>query len=342
MSDAPEQNLKAPLRRLTGVQIIATGSYVPDIVVRNEDLAKYGCDPEWILQRTGIRERRHVAAGSCVPAIWPRWPRAAGDATAPASRRPISICWCSARSRPICRFPPPPARCNTSLGCTARRSMCRRPARASCTPWSPRSQFVATGCSRLALVIGADANSRIVDPHDKKTYPLFGDGAGAVLLAAAATNQGLIAYTMGADGSGEELLCMKAGGSRNPASVETVQRGEHFMRMDGRPIFKWAIRLIDRSVRDVLEHAKHDNRRSRSVSCCTRRTSAFSTPPPKSWASIAARCSSTSNKYGNTSAGSIPLALDEAVQQGRIHRGSNILLCGFGAGLTWGTALWRW
>ena len=133
--------------------------------------------------------------------------------------------------------------------------MCRPPARVHvCLGDRLRNSW--REASKLALVIGADSNSRIVEPHDKKTYPLFGDGAGAVLLARGSENQGLIAYTIGADGSGEDLLCMKAGGSRNPASVETVQRGEHFMRMEGRSVFKWAVRVIDRSSRDVLEFAK--------------------------------------------------------------------------------------
>ena len=96
------------------------------------------------------------------------------------------------------------------------------------------TQYVATGCSQLALVIGADTNSRIVDPHDKKIYPLFGDGAGAVLLARGSDEQGLIAYTLGADGSGEELLCMKAGGSRNPASGGNAC-SRRALHADGRP-----------------------------------------------------------------------------------------------------------
>jgi 3-oxoacyl-[acyl-carrier-protein] synthase-3 len=134
---------------------------------------------------------------------------------------------------------------------------------------------------------------------------------------------------------------MKAGGSRHPASVETVQRGEHYMRMDGKPIFKWAIRLIDRSVREVLDQAKLKIEdvdlfvlHQANIRILDAAADELGIDRRKMFTNL--------DKYGNTSAGSIPLALDEAVQQGRVERGSNIILCGFGAGLAWGTALWRW
>jgi 3-oxoacyl-[acyl-carrier-protein] synthase III len=339
MADAPEHNLKAPLRRLTGVQIAATGSYVPEQVVRNEDLAKYGCDPEWILQRSGIRERRHVSEGMCT-----------SDLAVAAARRAMDRAGVSAGDIDLLVLGTfsPDLPIPSTASQVQHKLQLRCPAfdvSAACAGFMyslvTGSQFVGTGCSRLALVVGADANSRIVEPQDNKTYPLFGDGAGAVLLAKGEENQGLISYTMGSDGSGEDLLFMKSGGSRSPASVETVQRGEHFMRMEGRGVFKWAVRVIDRSVRDVLDFAKmtpdqidlvvlhqanirilHAAAEEMDIDC------------PKLFVNL--------DKYGNTSAGSIPLALDEAVQQGRIKRGSNVLLCGFGAGLVWGTALWRW
>ncbi len=170
---------------------------------------------------------------------------------------------------------------------------------------------------------------------------MFGDGAGAVLLTRGEENQGLIAYTMGSDGSGEDLLYMKSGGSRSPASAETVQRGEHFMRMEGRSVFKWAVRVIARSVRDVLDHAKLSTDdidlvvlHQANVRILDAAAEELGINRQKMFVNL--------EKYGNTSAGSIPLALDEAVQQGRIRRGNNVLMCGFGAGLVWGTILWRW
>jgi 3-oxoacyl-[acyl-carrier-protein] synthase III len=339
MADAPEQNLKAPLRRLTGVQVIATGSYVPEMVVRNEDLAKYGCDPEWILQRTGIRERRHTPPGMSTSDLAVAAARKAMD-RAGVSPGDIDLLVLGTFS-PDLPIPSTASQVQHKL-----KLRCGSfDVSAACAGFMyaliSGAQFVATGCSKLALVIGADTNSRVVEPQDKKTYPLFGDGAGAVLLARGEDNQGLIAYTLGSDGSGEDLLYMKSGGSRSPASAETVQRGEHYMRMEGRSVFKWAVRVIDRSVRDVLDFAKLTPDQidlvvlhQANIRILDAAVEELDIDCPKLFVNL--------DKYGNTSAGSIPLALDEAVQQGRIRRGSNVLLCGFGAGLVWGTALWRW
>src|SRR5258708_2247625 len=193
-----EHNLHAPIRRLTGVQIVGVGSYVPEQIVRNEDLAQFGCDPEWILRRTGIRERRHappematsdlavIAAEQCI-------------AQAGVDRRDIDLIVLGTFTPDM---PMPATACvvQDKLGLCA-------PAmdvQAACAGFfyalATAMQFVATGCSKLALAIGADCNSRVIDPQDVKTYPLFGDGAGAVLLSAGEPQQGFTAYAMGADG----------------------------------------------------------------------------------------------------------------------------------------------
>jgi 3-oxoacyl-[acyl-carrier-protein] synthase III len=339
MASAPDLNLKAPLWHLPGVQAVSVGSYVPDVVVRNEDLTRFGCDPQWIVQRTGINERRHAP-----------WNQSTSDLAVNAAQRAMARANVSAADVDLIvlgtftpDLPVPSTACQVQnklgMRCTA------FDVSAACAGFMHAlitgAQFVATGCSNLALVIGADTTSRIVDPHDKKTFPLFGDGAGAMLLKRGSNEQGLIAYTMGSDGSGEELLCTKAGGSRKPGTAETLAAGEHFMRMDGRAVFKWAVRLIAQSIRDVLEHAKlpigevdlfvlHQA----NVRILDAAAEELGIDRQKMFVNL--------DRYGNTSAGSIPLALDEAFQQDRIHRGSNILLCGFGAGLAWGTALWRW
>ncbi|HEY2882891.1 MAG TPA: ketoacyl-ACP synthase III, partial [Pirellulales bacterium] len=190
MSDAPEQNLRAPLRRLTGVQIVGTGSYVPEIVVRNEDLAQYGCDPDWIFKRTGIRERRHTPPG-----------QSTSDLAVAAARRAIEKAGVKPSEIDLVvlgtftpDLPVPSTACQVQqklgLHCPA------FDVAAACAGFMyalvTAAQYVASGCSRLALVIGADSTSRIVEPKDQKTYPLFGDGAGAVLLARGSENQGLI------------------------------------------------------------------------------------------------------------------------------------------------------
>src|SRR5258707_549288 len=219
MSDA-EHNLHAPIRSLTGVQIVGVGSYVPEQVVRNEDLAALGCDPEWILRRTGIRERRHAP-----PEM------ATSDLAVKAAER------CIARSGVakseidlivLGTFTPDMPMPSTACLVQHKLGLCA-PAmdvQAACAGFfyalATAMQFVATGTSRLALAIGADCNSRVVDPQDVKTYPLFGDGAGAVLLAPGSPAQGLVAYALGADGSGFDLLNCPMGGSRMPASAERL------------------------------------------------------------------------------------------------------------------------
>ncbi|MCC7084167.1 MAG: ketoacyl-ACP synthase III [Pirellulales bacterium] len=327
------------MRRLPGVQIVGVGSYVPEVVVRNEDLAKYGCDPEWIIQRTGIRERRHAPPEMST-----------SDLAVAAARRAIDRAGAAVYDIDLIvlgTFTP-----DLPIPSTATQIQHKLGARcaafdvsAACAGFAyalvTGAQFVGTGCSKLALIVGADCNSRIVQPHDHKTYPLFGDGAGAVLVTRGADDQGLISFAIGADGAGEEMLCMKAGGSRNPTSAETVQRGEHFMRMDGRPVFKWAVRLIAQSIRDVLENASLTTAdvdlvllHQANIRIIDAAAEELGFDRRKVFANL--------ERYGNTSAGSIPLALDEAIQQGRVQRGDNILICGFGAGLAWGTALWRW
>ncbi len=189
----------SPLRKLTGVQILATGSYVPDDVVRNEDLARLGFDADWILQRTGIRERRCAPPGIATSdmAFW-----AAERCIAKADVSPADIDLVI-----VATFTPdvpvPATAClvqnRLGLNCAAMdlQNACAGFLYALITGF----QYVATGCSRLALVIGSDCNSRIVNPQDMKMYPLFGDAAGAVLLARGSADQGLLAYTLGADGS---------------------------------------------------------------------------------------------------------------------------------------------
>jgi 3-oxoacyl-[acyl-carrier-protein] synthase-3 len=202
-------------------------------------------------------------------------------------------------------------------------------------------QFVATGCSRAALVIGADTNSRVMNPDDKKTYPLFGDGAGAVLLRPGEADQGLAAYTLGADGAGEQLLIRPAGGVRQPATAERIAAGEHFVRMEGRPVFKWAVRLVADSVRQVLAQA--DLKLDEVDLWLPHQANVRILDAAIENLGIdRERVVMHMDRYGNTSAGSVPIALDESISAGRVRRGNHLLLCGFGAGLAWGTALLRW
>jgi len=203
------------------------------------------------------------------------------------------------------------------------------------------AQFIKTGHSRRVLVVGADLMSRIVDPADKKTYPLFGDGAGAVLLGAGDDDQGLLSYMMGADGEGADLLCVRAGGTEEPPSTAAIEANRHFLHMDGRPVFKWAVRTVSEILRDTLEHAGKTTDdvstlvlHQANVRIIDAVVEDLGIDPAKVVVNV--------DQYGNTSAASIPLALAEVHAHGHIHRGDLVLMCGFGAGLTWGTALIRW
>ena len=182
-----------------------------------------------------------------------------------------------------------------------------------------------------------------VNPDDKKTYPLFGDAAGAVLLTPddEVTDSGILAYQMGSEGCGGELLCVPAGGTRQELTPEMHEQGKQFLAMDGRNVFKWAVRLIDESTKQVLQKAKLDPDELEIVvlhqanqRIIDSAVSDLNLEREKVFVNL--------DKYGNTSGASIPLALDEAVSAGKIKRDDLVLLCGFGAGLAWGTALLRW
>ncbi len=322
-----------------GVQVLGVGSHAPDNPVPNEDLASLGCDPEWIVKRTGIVERRHAPPGI-----------ATSDMAAAAAEECIEDAGVDPADVDLVilgTFTPdqllPSTACfvQERLGLTA-------PAmdlHAACASFAygvvTGAQFVATGCSKCVLVIGADCNSRVLNPKDVGTYPLFGDGAGAVLLAPGDTAQGLLAFAFGADGSGANLLYREVGGTRKPFASDAAGNGSHFMKMEGKPVFKWAIRVVSQSIGEVLEEAQlsldgidlfvFHQANLRIIRSVIRD---LGIDPRKVVNNL--------QTYGNTSAGSIPLALDEAYREGRIRRGSRVLMSGFGAGLVWSTMLLQW
>ena len=203
------------------------------------------------------------------------------------------------------------------------------------------AQYIATGNSKLALVIGADCNSRVVDPTDQRTAPLFGDGAGAVLLAEGDPHQGLMCYQIGADGSGGPLLNCPAGGTRQPITHEHIDNRDHYLKMDGRNVFKWAVRVVTDTIELMLEKTGMSPLdvdlyilHQANIRIINYAMEQLGIPDDKVFVNL--------QKLGNTSGGTIPIALDEAFQAGRINRGDTILMSGFGAGLTWGTGLLRW
>jgi len=329
--------------RAVGFRVAGIGSAVPAAVVTNADLARLGCDPEWIVARSGIHERRHAPADV-----------ATSDLAAEAGRAALARAGVTAAAVDLLVLGTfTPDMCIPSTACIVQESLgLDAPAMdvtAACAGFTyalvTAAQFMAAGTSRLPLVIGADTNSRVVDPEDVKTWPLFGDGAGAVLLAATepaapGREQGLLAFSLGSDGRGAGLLACPMSGSRRPVSAEGLARREQFMQMDGRAVFKWAIRLAEESITEVVARAGLaldqvdlvvlHQANARIIEGIR---TALGLPAEKVFMNL--------DRYGNTSSGSIPLALDEAWQAARIGPESTIVVCGFGGGLAWGTACWR-
>lgn len=325
---------------LTGVQILGSGSYVPDNVVSNLDLQdSLGFDPEWIVNRTGIHERRFALPH-----------QATSDLCTQAAIRCMKSADCDpadvdllvlATFTPDMAFP-------STANLVQDRLKLNCPAfdiQAACAGFVFAlvigSQFVASGNSQRALIIGGDCNSRVINPRDQKSYPLFGDGAGAVLLGPGTKQQGMIAYQLGSDGSGGDLLSRPAGGSRIPPTAETVEQGLHYLTMDGRAIFKWAVRILADSTLAVLDHAgcKVSDVRwfiphQANVRIIHAASDVLGFHRDKVYKNL--------ERYGNTSAGSIPIALDEVRSERHLERDDHLLISGFGSGLNWGTVLWRW
>jgi 3-oxoacyl-[acyl-carrier-protein] synthase-3 len=340
MSDERTPSVRPRCRSLLGVRVVGTGSYVPDAVVSNDHLhQRFGFDSDWIVKRTGIYERRHALPHQATSDLCHE---AAQRCIEQAGVKPSDIdLVLLATFTPDMSFP--------STACLLQdRLKLNCPAvdlQAACAGFMyalvTGAAYVCSGASDLALVVGGDANSRILNPHDIKTYPLFGDGAGAVLLARGRPDQGLICYSMGADGSGGDLLSRPACGSRLPPSAELLDKGLHYMHMDGRAVFRWAVAILCDTIQDVLKASRLRPEEidlyiphQANIRIINAAVDVLHIPRSRVYNNL--------DRYGNTSAGSVPLALDEAVSEGRVKPGSLLVLSGFGAGLTWGTAVMRW
>ncbi len=233
--------LRRKTNSLMGVQIVGTGSYVPDNVITNADLLREnGFDPEWIEQRSGIVERRRASAN-----------QATSDLCVEAAKRALAAAGLGPKDVDLLiigTFTPdhfcPSTAClvqdRLGLACPA------FDLSAACSGFmyslSTAAQYVATGNATTALALGADTNTRFMNPTDQRTYPLFGDGAGAAVVTRGTPKQGLLCYQLGADGGGGPLLVIPAGGTREPTSPASVQAGRQYVHMDGRSVFKWAVR----------------------------------------------------------------------------------------------------
>lgn len=327
--------------KAAGIRVLATGSYAPREIVTNEDLAALGCDSQWIVRRTGIRERRRAAEDEATSDLcYKASLDCMKNAGVTADQIDLIVVATVTPDHPM-----PSTACHLQhrLGAVAGAMDLNAACAGFAYAMVTAAQFVAAGNSRCALVVGADVMSRIVNPADKHTYPLFGDAAGAMLLTSdpAAGDGGILSYQLGSEGCGSDMLYIPAGGTRQLLTPEAHAAGGQFLTMDGRNVFKWAVRVFDQSAKQVMAdaHITADELDLVVLHQANQRiidsaVSDLNVPPEKVFVNL--------DRYGNTSAASIPLAVDEAVSLGRIQRGDLVLLCGYGAGLAWGTAVMRW
>lgn len=329
-------------RSVTGVKILGSGSYVPEVVLKNEDLAELGCDTEWIKQRTGILERRIAPEDQATSDLAYH---AAVDCLKKSGLTPDDIDLILVATMTPDHFAP-------STACIVQNRLnCQAAAldiNAACSGFIygliTASQFVKTGCYRRILLIGAETMARTVNPKDIKTVPLFGDAAGAIIVGPSEDGDqdcGILAFELGSDGSQGGLLLIPSGAFREPVTVDRVKEGRQFLHMDGRPVFKWAVRQVAQATRNVvadsglqLEDIDAFIFHQANIRILDAAVSDLGIDQDKVFTNL--------HNYGNTSAGSVPLAVDEAISVGLIKPGSKTVLCGFGAGLTWGAAVFQW
>lgn len=322
-----------------GVRLLASGSYVPDQVITNQALQeRFGYDADWIIKRTGILERRHA---------WPH--QATSDLCYEASKNCIEKAGINGREidllvlgtfTPDMSFPSTACLLQDRLGLACGAVEIEAACSGFMYALITGAAYVVAGISDMALVVGGDCNSRVLNPKDIKTFPLFGDGAGAVLLTKGNSNQGLVSFSLGSDGGGGDLLSRPACGSRMVPTVENISQGLQYMHMDGRAVFRWAVAILCDTIQDVLRHSGVNSSQvdlyiphQANIRIINAAIDVLRIPRAKVFNNL--------EKYGNTSGGSIPLALDEAFKENRLKPGNQVIMSGFGAGLTWGTALFR-
>jgi 3-oxoacyl-[acyl-carrier-protein] synthase-3 len=324
---------------MTHAAVIGIGSYLPERRLTNADLERMvDTSDEWIFTRTGIRERRVVADGEATSDLAAR---AGTAALADAGVAPEAVdLLVLATSSPDMLLPSAASLAQVKMGLTC-------PAydmNAACTGFIFALQHataaIESGRARTVLVIGADALSRLVDFTDRSTCVLFGDGAGAFVLTAAG-EPGMLGIHLGTDGAGADLLKVPAGGSATPSTPELLAAHEQYLKMNGNEVYKFAVRSIPKVTRQALKESHltlgdvawlvpHQANR-RIIDTIGERLGL----PHE-------RVVSTIETTGNTSAASIPIAMDALYTVGNLKPGDVCALVGFGAGLTWGAAILRW
>lgn len=324
-------------------QIVGWGMAVPERVLTNHDLAQMvDTSDEWIRTRTGIAERRIASSPKETTSVLAV--RAAREALrvadVPASAVDLIIC---ATSTPDYIMPPTACLIQDALGAKEAGAF---DLGAACSGFvyglSMARGAILAGDADYVLVVGAETLSRLINWKDRQTCILFGDGAGAVLLAASPEPGGVLATTLGADGSGGELLMVPAGGSAIPTSHETLANGLHNLRMDGKAVFRFATRVMAEATKEVAAKAGWSLEQIDLVVPHQANQRILQSSVVNQLKIPESKVVSNLERYGNTSAASIPIALCEAIEQGRVRPQQNMVLVGFGGGLTWGAVAVRW
>ncbi|MFD1675605.1 beta-ketoacyl-ACP synthase III [Alicyclobacillus fodiniaquatilis] len=320
--------------------VLGTGSSVPEKVLSNTDLEQMvETSNDWIVTRTGIEERRIANYGeSTSDYATLACRRALESAGVSADEVDLIVC---ATVTPDMMFPATACLIQHKLGANRAAAFDMS---AACSGFiyalSLSSAFIESGRYKKVLVVAGDLLSRITNYEDRSTCILFGDGAGAVLLGPVKGDKGFLAFDLGADGSGADFLLQPAGGSSIPATLESVEKGLHYLQMSGQETFKFAVKAMVSSTERVLETAGIDIKdidlliphqaNIRIIDAARRR---FGLNEGKVMVTL--------HKYGNTSSSSMAIALDEAVREGRVKAGDLLVIVGFGGGLTWGSTALR-
>lgn len=326
---------------MRGSTIAGMGHYLPERVLTNGEMERLvDTTDEWIVTRTGIRERR-IAAPE----------QASSDLAIEAAREAMADAGVTAQdldliivgtATPDMLFPATACVLQDRLGAKRAGAF---DLSAACSSWvygvAVAHGYVSAGLADTVLVVGAETLSKITNYKDRSTCVLFGDSAGAAVIRPAEPAQGFLSFYLGADGAGGPLIILPAGGSRLPASYETVERGQHYLQMNGRDVYKFAVRVIPRAIEEAVARAGlrldevdwfiPHQANIRIIDAAAER---LGQPREKFYINV--------ERFGNTSSASVPVALYEAVRSGRIRPGHLAVLVAFGGGLTWASCALRW
>jgi 3-oxoacyl-[acyl-carrier-protein] synthase-3 len=325
----------------TYAHIVGWGKYVPDRVVTNDDIAKLmDTSDDWIKSRTGISERRFAEEDETTASMAIAAAQVALDRArlVPSAVDLIIVATLS----PEQPFPSTASLVQDALGATHAGAF---DLSAACSGFiyamAMGSAAVQAGAAKVVLVIGSETVSRVLDVEDRSTYPLFGDGAGAVVLQADETPGGVLATVLGSDGSGAEHLGIPAGGSKMPASQYTIDNRLHYMKMNGREVYRFATRIMGKVAKQACEKAGVELKdidllipHQANIRIIESASKYLNVGSDKVFTNL--------HKYGNTSSASIPIALCEAIEAGRVKSKDKLVMIGFGGGLSWGATVVEW